>query len=37
LFEEKLEEYLAGGTTDQIAVLMLELDGFQAVNDTYGC
>jgi diguanylate cyclase (GGDEF)-like protein len=36
-FEEKLDEYLgAVSATHQMAVLMLDLDGFKAVNDTYG-
>jgi diguanylate cyclase (GGDEF)-like protein len=36
-FDEKLDEYLgAVSATHQIAVLMLDLDGFKAVNDTYG-
>jgi diguanylate cyclase (GGDEF)-like protein len=36
-FEERLEEYLgAASSTHQVAVLMLDLDGFKAVNDTHG-
>ena len=36
-FEEKLEEYLgAASATHQVAVLMLDLDGFKAINDTHG-
>jgi diguanylate cyclase (GGDEF)-like protein len=36
-FEERLEEYLgATSATHQAAVLMLDLDGFKAVNDTHG-
>jgi diguanylate cyclase (GGDEF)-like protein len=35
--EERLEEYLgAASATHQMAVLMLDLDGFKAVNDTHG-
>ena len=36
-FEEKLEEYLGDASaTQQVAVLMLDLDGFKTVNDTHG-
>jgi diguanylate cyclase (GGDEF)-like protein len=36
-FEEKLNEsLLAAGAARQLAVLMLDLDGFKAVNDTHG-
>jgi diguanylate cyclase (GGDEF)-like protein len=36
-FDEKLDEYLgAVSETHQMAVFMLDLDGFKAVNDTYG-
>jgi len=36
-FEERLEEYLgAASAAQQVAVLMLDLDGFKAVNDTHG-
>jgi diguanylate cyclase (GGDEF)-like protein len=36
-FEERLGEYLgAVSSTHQVAVLMLDLDGFKAVNDTHG-
>jgi diguanylate cyclase (GGDEF)-like protein len=36
-FDEKLDEYLGTvSETHQMAVFMLDLDGFKAVNDTYG-
>lgn len=36
-FDEKLDEYLgAVSATHQMAVFMLDLDGFKVVNDTYG-
>jgi diguanylate cyclase (GGDEF)-like protein len=36
-FDEKLDEPLgAASATHQMAVVMLDLDGFKAVNDTYG-
>jgi diguanylate cyclase (GGDEF)-like protein len=39
-FEEQLEQYLndvsAAGATKQTAVLMLDLDGFKTINDSYG-
>lgn len=36
-FEEKLDEYLgAVSATHRTAIFMLDLDGFKAVNDTYG-
>jgi diguanylate cyclase (GGDEF)-like protein len=36
-FEEQLEQYLGNaGDTAQLAVLMLNLDGFKTVNDTHG-
>ena len=36
-FEEKLEEYLAtASAAHQVAILMLDLDGFKMVNDTHG-
>ena len=36
-FDEKLDEYLgAASAIHRMAVLMLDLDGFKAVNDTYG-
>jgi diguanylate cyclase (GGDEF)-like protein len=36
-FDEKLDEYLgAVSATHQIAVLVLDLDGFKVVNETYG-
>src|ERR1700733_14750482 len=35
-FEERLKKYLsATGATHQAAVLVMDLDGFKAVNDTY--
>jgi diguanylate cyclase (GGDEF)-like protein len=37
LFAEKLDEYLRGASdTQQLAVLMLDLDGFKKVNDMHG-
>ncbi|KJC44728.1 hypothetical protein UP06_18915 [Bradyrhizobium sp. LTSP857] len=36
-FEERLEEYLGtASATHQVAVLMMDLDGFKVVNDTHG-